>query len=348
MRESLAVMPQPTWRMGLIAGLQASATALLALPLVAVSPWPHLIGFASLGTLVALFGRFAPPAARSGIVLRCLFWQVFAVVALSTAAWLGAPAWLQLLLLALGCGLFFYVSTAGRFGPPGALIFVFAASASVGQTVSLAQLLERAAAVFLAGVLAWIVCLATEPWRRRADAGFGLPPEPARPTRQLWFMAGRIALGSAVAAFAAHAGGAAFPGWAAMGAVAVMQGAHLHISMNRALQRMAGTIVGAGLVWLVLVQDPPAWAVIAIILCLMVATEVVIGSNYGIGQVLVTPMALLMTYLAAPHAAGLGMVPERVLDTLVGAGIGIVLAVLLSSIEDRLHLARHHAARMKR
>ncbi|HEY9550270.1 MAG TPA: hypothetical protein VIR45_12285, partial [Kiloniellaceae bacterium] len=145
LRESLALAPQPSIRFALLAGLQAALAALIALPLVHVSPWPHLIGFASLGTLVALFGRFAPPARRSGILLQCAFWQVFAVFTMSAAAWLGASLPVQILLLALGCGLFFFVSTAGRFGPPGALIFVFAASASMGEVGSARQLAERTA-----------------------------------------------------------------------------------------------------------------------------------------------------------------------------------------------------------
>ena len=89
-----------------------------------------------------------------------------------------------------------------------------------------------------------------------------------------------------------------------MGAVAVMQGAHLHISINRAFQRMAGAVLGALLVWLILIQGPSAWTVIVLLVGLIVATEVVIGANYGLGQVLVAPMALLMVYLAAPDTAG--------------------------------------------
>lgn len=124
-----------------------------------------------------------------------------------------------------------------------------------------------------------------------------------------------------------------------MGALAVMQGAHLHITMNRALQRMAGTVVGALLAWVLLVQDPSVWTLIAVLILLQVATEMVIGINYAFGQILVTPMALLMTHLAAPQATGPAMAPERVLDTLLGAGAGIVIAVLLSTMDDRRHLA---------
>lgn len=296
---------------------------------------------------MALFGRFAPEARRSGIVLRCAFWQVFAVFTMSIAAWLGAPLPLQILLLALGCGLFFFVSTTGGFGPPGALIFVFAASASMGHAVSFQQVIERSAATGIVAALAWGICVATEAFRRNPNPDSPLPSEPSRPFDHRLIAAGRMIMASAIAAFAAHAVGADHPGWAAMGAVAVMQGAHLHISMNRAMQRMAGTILGAVLVGLVLIQSPSIWPVIVLLTFLMIATEVVIGANYGLAQILVTPMALLMTYLAAPHTAGMGMVPERVLDTLIGASIGMVLAVLCSTLDDRTHLAHHHVSRAK-
>jgi uncharacterized membrane protein YccC len=85
--------------------------------------------------------------------------------------------------------------------------------------------------------------------------------------------------------------------------------------------------------------------VIALLAGLQFATEMIIGANYALGQILVTPMALLMSYLAAPHAAGLAMVPERVLDTLLGAAIGIALAVACSSLDDRRHLAGHQMRR---
>jgi uncharacterized membrane protein YccC len=126
-----------------------------------------------------------------------------------------------------------------------------------------------------------------------------------------------------------------------MGALAVLQGTHLHINMNRALQRTVGTTVGAVLAWALLIQDPSVWMLIAVLVALQVLTEMVIGANYALGQVLVTPMALLMTHLAAPQAGGPQMAPERVLDTLLGAAVGICIAVLLSSIDDRRRLAEH-------
>ncbi|MBN9402634.1 MAG: FUSC family protein, partial [Burkholderiales bacterium] len=94
------------------------------------------------------------------------------------------------------------------------------------------------------------------------------------------------------------------------------------------------------------VQQPSAWLILAVLALLQVLTEIVIGVNYGLAQVLVTPMALLMTHRAAPAAAGAALAPERVADTLLGALIGIVIAVALSSIEDRRTLAHHHQTRL--
>ncbi len=100
-RESIALALQPSLRNSSLAGLQAAATIAIALPLVSLSSWSHLIGFASLGSLVALFGRFAPEAKREWIVFLCAICQTLAVFFMSLATWVGLPLPGQLLLLAL-------------------------------------------------------------------------------------------------------------------------------------------------------------------------------------------------------------------------------------------------------
>lgn len=344
LRSSIALSRQPSLRNAALAGLQAAVTMAIALPLVQLSPWPHLIGFAALGALVALFGRFAPRRRRNRIVLFCGLWQVGAVLVMSAASWLGLPHAMSLALLSLSCGVFFFAATTGQFGPPGALIFAFAAGASLGPVGSGREVVERVAATASVAALAWGICAATEFFRHTPTPERPLPTEPLRPASHRLIAAVRIAFGAAIAVFAAHAVGAAHPAWAAMGAVAVMQGAHLHISMDRALQRMAGTVAGAVLAWLILAQVPSLWTVIAVLAALQFAIEVIIGANYALGQILVTPMALLASYLAAPHAAGVAMVPERIVDTMLGVGIGLIVAILCSTLDDRIHLADQQAA----
>ncbi len=107
---------------------------------------------------------------------------------------------------------------------------------------------------------------------------------------------------------------------------------------------MAGTLVGAVLAWALLMQDPSVWVVIAALVVLQLLTELVIGINYAFGQMFVTPMALLMTHLGAAQTVGPEMAPERVLDTMLGAAVGIAMAVFFSSADDRRHLAERRRA----
>jgi len=345
LKDSLAVGRQPSLRNAVLAGLQTVLAMAIALPSVHLSPWPHLIGYAALGALAALFGRFAPERGRNRILAQAALWLVLAVLTMSLIAWLGLPVLGQLALLALSCGLFFFVTASGRFGPPGALIFVFAAGAALHPVVSLQEVLERTAATAIVALLAWGICSVTEVFRHQASPERPFPADPQQPRRYRLIASARIALGAGIAIFASHAIGADHPAWAAMGTLAVMQGAHLHINMNRALQRMAGTLVGALLAALVLGQQPNIWGLMLLLIALQFATELCIGANYALGQIFVTPMALVASLLATPGLPGAAMAPERILDTLLGAGIGILVAVLLSTLDDRQHLAHFHLAR---
>lgn len=334
-RDSLMLAKQPSVRNSSLAGLQAAMAVAIALPLIYLSPWAHQIGFAALGALVALFGRFAPTGRRNRIVLLCAICQCIAVLGMSLASWLGVPIEIKLLLLALSCGAFFYISVTGQFGAPGALIFVFAAGASMAPVASLEEVATRTAVTASVAALAWAICAITEILRQREVAGRPFPAEPLQPFRSRMIAAARIALGCAIASFLSHAIGLAHPDWAAMGTLAVMQGAHLHINMNRALQRMAGTIVGALIAWAILANDPGVWGLIAVLVLLQFATEIIIGANYGLGQILVTPMALLMTHLAAPQMGAEDLAPERIVNTVLGATLGMLLAILFSMLDDR-------------
>lgn len=190
--------------------------------------------------------------------------------------------------------------------------------------------------------LAIAVCLATDRLRAQPVSTGAAPALRAPPFKSQLIAAGRITAGAAAAAFIAHAAGWHYPAWAAIGATAVMQGGHLHVTMNRALQRMAGTVLGACIVWAILAQSPSFWWVLAAIVFFQFVTEIIISYNYALGQATITPMALLMTHLAAPVANG-NMPVERVLDTIVGAAIGIVFAILFSTADDRVYLARRRA-----
>jgi len=343
-RESLAVAPPPSVRTAVIAGMQAALAVLLALTTAHLSPWPHLVGFPALGALAALFGRYATLGHRRRIVLICGGLLTAGVLLPSLASLAGATPPMMIVVLAVLAGAATLAVSAWGLGGPGAVIFVFAIGAVLAPVDAWQAVAARTLGAAWGALLAWIVCALTD--RLRPGPPAAAAPPPAPPLKYQLAAAGRITIGCGAAAFVAHAAGWHYPAWAAIGAAAVMQGTHLHITMNRALQRMAGTVVGACIVWAILAQQPSFWTTVAAIVLFQFITEVIIGFNYALGQITVTPMALLMTHLAAPVAHG-GMPVERVLDTIVGAALGIVLALVFSSLDDRRYLARRrrHARR---
>ncbi len=341
LQESLVVAPPPSPRIACIAGLQSALAVLVAVSLIHFSPWPHLVGYPALGALAALYGRYASLSRRKSIVGISAVLLTLSVLIPSLASLAGMPLVAKMFLLALLTGAASLAVAHWNLGGPGAVIFLFAVGAALGPVDSWQTVIERTAATAAGGAIAWLTCMLTDRLRSVEIASLNLPASPRRPFRHELISAIRIAIGAAIAALTAHAAGWQFPAWAAIGATAVMQGGHLHITMNRALQRMAGTIIGAFIAWAILAQSPPFWMLLAAVVIFQFITEVVIGYNYALGQITITPMALLMTYLTLPTAAAI-MPVERVLDTILGATIGIVFAVIFSTLDDRVYLAQHH------
>lgn len=344
-RESLHLVSHPSLWISAVTGLQVALSVLLVIVAVFFSPWDHLVGFAALGGLTALFGRFAPLPERRRIVTVCALLMALAVLVPSLCALAGAAPWMLIGVLTLSVGVLTLIVSHLRLGVPGAVIIVFATGAALLPVNDMGTVVERTLATLAGGISACIVCLCTD-WLRRETLSTQTLPQPVlHPLRKELLVAARITIGAGLAAFISYAAGWHHPAWAAIGATAVMQGTHLHITMSRALQRMAGTIAGAVLCWVILAHEPSFWVVVAWIVAFQFLTEVLMGFNYALGQLTVTPMALLMTHLAAPAQAGINLPLERVMDTVLGAVLGILFAVILSSVDDRLHLAKVRSQR---
>lgn len=341
-QDSLSLNRNVSPYMGSIAGLQAALAVLAAIVLVHHSLWPELVGFAALGGLAALFGRFAPLLKRHAVVWICAALLTGAVFITSLASYLGLSPAMVVLVVAGVAAISTIVFAYWNLGGPGAVIIVFAAGAAMTPVDSWHVIVERTLATAAGGTVAWLITTATDFLRIPELAKLNVPAETRRPTKHILIAGARIGIGAAVAALIAYAAGWSHPSWAAIGAAAVMQGGHLHITMHRALQRMAGTLVGSVLVWMILATEPPFWAIVTAIVIFQYITEIIIGYNYALGQITITPMALLMTYLAMPAANGADMAIERVFDTMLGAILGIVFAVIFSTMDDRRHLASYH------
>lgn len=336
----MALASPPSMRIATVAGLQAALAVLLAVLLLHNSPWPQLVGYAALGALSALFGRFAPMQLRMRIVTLCALLMAVGVLIPSLATLAGASPAQMMVVIALVAGGATLAVSHWVLGGPGAVIMVFAAGAALTPVPDGHAVVLRTLATLAGGAVAALSCWATDWLRKDALPHLQLPAPVAPPLRLELLVALRITVGAGLSAWVAYQAGMHYPAWAAIGATSVMQGAHLHITMSRALQRMAGTVVGAFVVWLILAQNPGFGWILACIVLFQFVTELIIGFNYALGQITITPSALLMGHLAAPTAAVAGMPVERVMDTILGAALGIVLAIIFSSIDDRRHLAR--------
>lgn len=339
LRAALRLQPARARRVHLAAGVQAGLGAALALGLTHLSPWPHLAGFTALGAMATLYGRFDPLRPRLRVVTVVAGLLVGAMAVTSLAVLLTTGLVVPLLVVGVVAGFSTSVTVARGIGAPGATIVVFAAGACLGPVESLADVGARTVAGAGGAALAFAIVVGLDRLRPRVlvppavARAVGSGPEAPR-GRETLAAGVRVLVGASVAGLAVHALGGHHPAWGAIGAAAVLQGAHLQIHVDRALQRALGTTVGAlvaaGIFWL----DLSFWPTVATVAVLQVVTEVTIGRSYAIGQMTVTPMALLVSELAAP-TGGATLPLERVVDTVLGVVLGVVAALVLSDRASR-------------
>ncbi|MFI1094120.1 FUSC family protein [Streptomyces sp. NPDC020917] len=174
------------------------------------------------------------------------------------------------------------------------------------------------------------------------DAEFVGPRRPlSGRLRPLAPIAVRTALGCGLAGYGSLALGVGRPYWALVTAASLYQ-ANLTLSWNRGVQRVLGNLLGV-LLFAALVPLAHLGQVALVLCCvaLSFAAEALMGRNYWLGSVCVTPMALLVTEFSGIQQPG-ELMTDRVLDTLIGALLGFVAAVAVTNrragdrIEDAL------------
>ncbi|MFD3481228.1 FUSC family protein [Streptomyces sp. NPDC058695] len=175
-----------------------------------------------------------------------------------------------------------------------------------------------------------------------AELAFGKPSLWRRlaPGSPLLPVALRTAVGCALAGYGSLALGIGRPYWALVTAASLYQ-ANVTLTWNRTVQRVAGNLAGV-LVFAAVVPLAHAGQIFVVLFCLLFSfgAEAFISRNYWLGSVCVTPMALLITEFARTQEAG-ELITDRVVDTLVGALLGIVAAVIVTNrrAADHIELA---------
>ncbi|MFD3563693.1 FUSC family protein [Streptomyces sp. NPDC058686] len=153
----------------------------------------------------------------------------------------------------------------------------------------------------------------------------------------------RMVLGTGIAGGLAVAGGLEHSYWASISAAAVLHSVNLRTTAQRAVQRTLGTVIGLLLALGVLATDPRPVALACVIVLLEFLLEYFVPRNYGLGVVFLTPLALLMSDLAAPAPAG-ELVADRVLGSVLGIVVGLVCALLVVHDHAALRVERALAA----
>ncbi|WP_445525911.1 FUSC family protein [Streptomyces cyslabdanicus] len=170
-----------------------------------------------------------------------------------------------------------------------------------------------------------------------ADELLGVDAETSAPHRPWWSRLGpltpivvRTALGCALAGYASLALGIGRPYWALVTAASLYQ-ANLTLTWKRGIQRVVGNLVGV-LVFAAVAPLAHASGLALVLLCLAFnfGAEALMGRNYWLGSICVTPLALLVIEFAGYHEAG-ELITERAVDTVVGALVGFVAAVAVTN-----------------
>ncbi|MEO8405876.1 MAG: FUSC family protein [Chitinophagaceae bacterium] len=112
--------------------------------------------------------------------------------------------------------------------------------------------------------------------------------------------------------------------WVIVATAAILQaGQNRRLTTIRSIQRVVGTLSGAAFFELIHLFHPIGIWVLIIIMILQFATQVVIARNYAFGLFFVTPLALVNSTIGQMNAVI--TVRERIIDTLLGAGIALVV-----------------------
>ncbi len=212
----------------------------------------HLAGFAALGALVSAFCRPDPYPVRQG---RLMVLAAGITASVGAGALLGAaalPFAVDVAAISLLAGAAAYLMWALHIVGPGAVVFVFAAvgaqgaAGDAGDVARLTGMTVGGAVIGVAAAMApwWLsrrpAANPTVAQRESLTSTLIRAPHAALAVRGL-----RIACAGALGATVAAGLGFDHPMWAAMGAVATMQGVGYHMTVQRGAQRLLGNIGGA-------------------------------------------------------------------------------------------------------
>lgn len=301
--------------------------------------------FASFGTFSSLYGRFVPTRERvrqqaiaGSALVAC---EVFATAARHAEALVPTfpGAWIVVIVGTIVAALTSGLVPRFSLRPRGVLFFVFAATAIATSPHVFPLWIPL---VFGGGSV--LISLAFSVlFHVLGEANTGRPvPVPERVSVADYAQdAGRFASAALIAGSISTALMIPSPYWAQVAAVAPLSETRRVGQVNRALHRVVGTVLGVAIAAFLMSFPSQPWQTVVWIVAMQFLAEMFVTRNYSFGLVFVTPLALLMVHLANP-ARHYEMLVPRIVETSIGAGVGIVV-VIVGLIVERWWMSRKRA-----
>ncbi|HEX7349756.1 FUSC family protein [Brachybacterium sp.] len=306
--------------------------------------WAMYVGF---GAFTGIYSRYEPTRMRfrrqsmAGVLLTVCVTLGASLAQVGESMGGTAESWTTLGVGSLVAGL--AAAVVLKLGlKPGGAVFPLFAVAAIASAPPAAPI--WAAFLIAGGCAALCVVLGLlGHW-----AGERHPGAEVRAATETWSRAqlgsefGRFAVASAIAGALGIASGLPFPYWAQIAAIAPLSAPGRTLQVERGLHRIIGTTLGIITTAFLLSFPAEPWQLVVWVVVLQFLAEMYVMRNYSFALLFVTPLALLMVQLAHPQPIG-AMLEARVLETVIGAVVGIAV-VIAAAVWDRRAALRRPAA----
>ncbi|MCU1670706.1 MAG: Fusaric acid resistance protein-like [Blastococcus sp.] len=303
-------------------GVALRAGMSVLVPLLAVVVLGHLdwSPFAAFGAFTAIYGRNHVHLSRAVMQASAGAALTASVVAGVLVGSAGSRAWLAVGVAAVVAAAGAALARAQDWHPPGPMFLVFAFGAVASVPHVLADVPAAAGVTAASALFALIV-------GNLAGLVWGEPSRPSRP-RSVWtWNSVRCAVAALLAGGTATAVGIGHPYWAMVAAVAPLSAPGITHQLVRAGHRVVGTLGGLLTAAVLLALGLAPVPTVLAIAVLQVATEWLIGRNYALALLFITPMAMLMGQIAVARPMG-SLLLDRAVETLIGAAIALLIILV--------------------
>ena len=324
----------------------------VGLPLVLLTATGHRswLAYAAFGAFTSLYGRGEGYRRRLHTQLAAAVTLVLAV-ALGTAVAAVVPDGQLVRAAIVGAAVLTAVvgSLVGDvtgWRPAGPLFSVFAVATCAAIPAVPADILAAVAVASGSAGLAVLVGLggALSPTRRARERASSPPFGIRRLVEESAVRRHALRYGLAVLAAGAVAtlAGIGHPGWAMVAAVVPLAVSDTPGQLLRAGHRLGGTAVGLLVAAGLFALHPAGWQLVVLVVALQTVAELFVVRNYGFAMVVITPLALLMNLLVGSAPTDV-LLRDRALETLIGAVIGILVALVSTRLAGSRGVATRFA-----